>query len=107
MKIFLVATLTLMIGCSRRDDTVVHEKSIPRKHRHVGNVVADAAASQIGITVIYDPLYVILKYQRGDVPMNRGVCSDVVIRAFRKVGMDLQKKIHEDMTKNFAAYPHK
>ena len=65
-----------------------------------------AARSQIGITRTYDPAYVRLAYPMGDVPRSRGVCTDVVIRAYRDAfGMDLQQLVHEDMTSAFAAYP--
>ena len=63
------------------------------------------ARAQIGVTVEYDPSYVSLKYPGGDVPQDRGVCTDVVIRAMRQLGFDLQKEVHEDMKKNFSAYP--
>ncbi len=63
------------------------------------------ARQQIGITVNYDPDYTVLPYPGGDVPMERGVCTDVVIRALRELGLDLQKAVHEDMRSNFAAYP--
>lgn len=56
-------------------------------------------------TVIYDPSYVKLSYPGGDVPAGRGVCTDVVIRAYRKLGIDLQKEVHEDMKANFHLYP--
>ena len=65
-----------------------------------------AAAAQIGRTVVYDPTYVTLAYPGGDVPRDRGVCTDVVIRAYRDgLGVDLQQRVHEDMRANFAAYP--
>lgn len=64
-----------------------------------------AARAQIGVTRLYDPAYVGLSYPGGDVPQDRGVCTDVVIRAFRSQGLDLQKSIHEDMRGNFDAYP--
>ena len=64
-----------------------------------------AARSQIGITVTYDPSYQRIAYPMGDVPLERGVCSDVVIRAFRAVGVDLQAELHRDMAKHFASYP--
>lgn len=70
-----------------------------------GEDLAAAAASQIGVTTQYDPAYVSLKYPGGDVPPGRGVCCDVVIRALRANGVDLQKLVHEDMKANFAAYP--
>jgi uncharacterized protein YijF (DUF1287 family) len=54
---------------------------------------------------IYDPAYVTLSYPMGDVPDDRGVCTDTVIRAFRHAGVDLQVEVHEDMKRNFSAYP--
>ena len=68
--------------------------------------VLESAHAQVGVTVTYDPAYVDLKYPGGDVPADRGVCTDVVIRAFRAVGMDLQRLVHEDMKAHFPAYPH-
>ena len=70
------------------------------------NQVVEAARAQVGVTVIYDPSYVALKYPGGDVSSERGVCTDVVIRALRTArGMDLQKLVHEDMKANFSKYP--
>ena len=67
----------------------------------------ESAFKQTEITKNYDPNYVVIPYPNGDVPMETGVCSDVVIRAFRNAGIDLQKEVHEDMTGNFAVYPKK
>jgi uncharacterized protein YijF (DUF1287 family) len=65
-----------------------------------------AAERQIGVTTIYDPAYVRLDYPGGDVPRDRGVCTDVVVRAYRDgLGIDLQRLLHEDMKRNFSAYP--
>lgn len=69
--------------------------------------IADGARQQIGSTLFYDPAYMQLTYHGGDVPQERGVCSDVVIRALRSQKVDLQKLVHEDMAKNFAEYPQK
>ena len=55
--------------------------------------------------VTYDPSYFSIPYPNGDVPRDKGVCTDVVIRAYRKMGVDLQKEVHEDMKANFNAYP--
>ncbi len=55
-----------------------------------------AAYAQIGVTTIYDPSYVKIDFPLGDIPKERGVCSDVVVRALRKVGIDLQKEIYLD-----------
>ncbi len=65
----------------------------------------ELARRQIGVTVQYDGSYERLSYPGGDVPIERGVCTDVVIRAMRHLGFDLQKEVHEDMRRNFSAYP--
>lgn len=73
-----------------------------------GEDVAAAARSQIGVTLFYDPGYCALSYPGGDVPIDRGVCTDVVIRAMRAaMSLDLQRMVHEDMLENFAVYPKK
>lgn len=69
--------------------------------------LVSAARQQIGVTRLYDPAYVGLDYPNGDVPAERGVCTDVVVRALRVAyGMDLQQLIHDDMRRNFSAYPN-
>jgi uncharacterized protein len=68
-------------------------------------LLVDAALEQHGQTLFYDPAYVRLAYPGGDVPIERGVCTDVVVRAFRKAGVDLQREVHEDMKLSFSAYP--
>ncbi len=55
--------------------------------------------------VTYDPSYFSIDYPNGDVPSDKGVCTDVVIRAYRKIGIDLQKEVHEDMKAHFEVYP--
>ena len=65
----------------------------------------DGAVSQAGITTGYDPSYAKIQYPMGDVPINTGVCSDVLVRAFRKDGIDLQKEVHEDMKLAWNEYP--
>lgn len=64
-----------------------------------------SAIEQTLITTGYDPAYVQLDYPGGDVPLETGVCSDVVVRAFRKAGIELQKEVHEDMKSAWSAYP--
>lgn len=66
-----------------------------------------AAVEQTTKNVVYDPSYFQIDYPNGDVPSDRGVCTDVIIRAYRSVGVDLQKEVHEDMVKNFDLYPKK
>jgi uncharacterized protein YijF (DUF1287 family) len=65
-----------------------------------------AARSQVGVTRRYDPSYQRIGYPGGDVPLDRGVCTDVVVRAYRKLGIDLQDRVHRDMKQAWAAYPH-
>jgi len=65
-----------------------------------------AAIERTHHAVRYVPGYVRIPYPGGDVPSDTGVCSDEVIRAYRAVGVDLQKEVHEDMSRNFTAYPH-
>lgn len=67
--------------------------------------LSDAALSLTKDQVRYDPSYVNIKYPNGDVPANTGVCTDVIIRGYRKLGIDLQKEVHEDMRANFSKYP--
>lgn len=69
--------------------------------------LADSTLTLTSQHVIYDPSYFSIDYPMGDVPEGRGVCTDVVIRAYRKLGVDLQKEVHEDMQKNFSTYPTK
>lgn len=65
-----------------------------------------AARAQVGVTVIYDPAYVGLEFPGGDLPRDRGVCTDVVIRAMRDGWhVDLQQAVNRDMTADFGAYP--
>ena len=71
-----------------------------------GMDIVSAARRQVGVTVAYDPSYLKIPYPNGDVPKERGVCSDVVVRALREArGMDLQKLVHEDMGAYFIFYP--
>ncbi len=75
-------------------------------HAENGGKIVAAARKQIGVTVSYDPEYTSLEYPGGDVPAERGVCTDVVIRSLRvALDVDLQKQVHEDMVANFKAYP--
>ncbi|WP_137111762.1 DUF1287 domain-containing protein [Rhodobacter sp. SY28-1] len=68
--------------------------------------LTEAARDQVGVTVTYDPAYVSLDFPGGDLPRDRGVCTDVVIRALRDGwGIDLQLAVNRDMKANFAAYP--
>ncbi|MCX7550123.1 DUF1287 domain-containing protein [Xanthomarina sp. F2636L] len=67
--------------------------------------LSDSALELTAQEVTYDPSYFSIAYPNGDVPKDKGVCTDVVIRAYRKIGIDLQKNVHEDMKANFSVYP--
>jgi hypothetical protein len=64
-----------------------------------------AAIALTNDKVVYDPSYFSIEYPNGDVPKGKGVCTDVIIRAYRELGIDLQKEVHEDMSTNFNSYP--
>lgn len=67
--------------------------------------LSDAAILITKDKVVYNGAYVSILYPKGDVPATQGVCTDVIIRAYRKLGIDLQKEVHEDMKRNFSKYP--
>jgi uncharacterized protein YijF (DUF1287 family) len=94
MHCFYRTILLLILSCG----VSLSQEAFPSK-------LITAARSQVGVTTTYDPAYVALKYPMGDLPRERGVCTDVVIRALRECGHDLQELVHLDMKKNFAAYP--
>lgn len=79
-------------------------KPVPPKHVEK---LLDSIQEQVKITRSYDPSYVRLKFPGGDVPETTGVCADVIVRAFRSQGVDLQQALHEDMKRNFSQYPKK
>lgn len=68
-------------------------------------VLADSSFLLTKQSVTYDPSYFSISYPGGDIPSNKGVCTDVIIRAYRMLGIDLQKEVHEDMLANFEVYP--
>lgn len=69
--------------------------------------VSEAACSIIDPSIVYDPSYTKIKYPGGDISEDKGVCTDVVIRTYRRLGIDLQQEVHEDMSNNFIKYPSK
>lgn len=109
-------------GCLTRTTTnsqavVIAAQSETRLER-AGKVLRDPSSSararlvaagieQTAYTILYDAAYEKIDYPMGDVPRERGVCTDVIIRAFRRNEIDLQKEVHEDIAANFKAYPQK
>ncbi len=70
-----------------------------------GNGLAAAALAQSNDAIIYDRAYYKIAYPNGDVAPNKGMAADVIIRAYRRMDMDLQVLVHEDMAENFRLYP--
>lgn len=98
---FITASLSLLFAGSLANRTEAAPLAEPWADR-----LLRAAEQQLGVTLHYDPAYTRLAYPNGDVPLERGVCTDVVIRAYRQAaGLDLQQLVHEDMKKAFAQYP--
>lgn len=93
----LLGIVSLLLFCS----FAVQEQD----KQSFGSMLSDAAVELTKARVIYDPNYYSLDYPNGDLPADRGVCTDVVVRAYRKLGIDLQKEVHEDMKANFNLYP--
>lgn len=91
----VIALMTFGTFCSGETET------IPAKT----TAFIGKAREQIGVTIRYDGSYQAIPYPMGDVPKETGVCTDVVIRAMRGVGLDLQQAVHEDMKSHFSQYP--
>ncbi|MBX7173644.1 MAG: DUF1287 domain-containing protein [Pyrinomonadaceae bacterium] len=109
---FLLSCQTNVVTQAQQDTPSIFSPTVAKpKLTEIQNdsvkKLLESAVEQTTLTKSYDPSYVVLPYPNGDVPIETGVCSDVVIRAFRKVGIDLQKEIHEDMSANFSSYPKK
>jgi uncharacterized protein YijF (DUF1287 family) len=87
-----------------REPTLVDgtKKAISKRDRFILGAV-----TQYGVTTRYDGAYKKLDYPNGDVDITTGVCTDVIIRAFRSVEIDLQQEIHRDMKRYFRKYPKK
>ena len=98
MRTFLRTSLLTLLALSASAHAEIERPALRAAH---------AALEQTAYTRSYDPAYVRIAYPDGDPPRDRGVCSDVIVRAFRAAGVDLQKEVHEDMLRNFAAYPHR
>lgn len=115
--IILFAVIVVVLIALRRDGPIsaTHRVSgasaaeltlIPRPKSAAEKIVNGAKKEAIR-GVSYDSSYACIDYPSGDVPSDRGACTDVLIRALRNAGYDLQKLIHEDMTRNFRLYPKK
>ncbi|WP_396165531.1 DUF1287 domain-containing protein [Flavobacterium sp.] len=112
--IFVIAFLLSFTSCKKQEtlsDTTIlisekQEISPIEDPNSFAEKLSNAAIQIIDKDVVYTPDYVKLKYPNGDVPTKTGVCTDVIIRAYRKLNIDLQKEVHEDMVANFTKYPN-
>ena len=112
--IFVIAFLLSFTSCKKQEilsnsTILISEKQVisPIENPNSFAVkLSNAAIQIIDKDIVYTPDYVKLKYPNGDVPAKTGVCTDVIIRAYRKLNIDLQKEVHEDMVANFTKYPN-
>jgi len=102
----LVVCLSIVLGSTARSCLLQTSRVAPSNQQAFLEKLSTAAIERTHHAVRYDPQYVRIPYPGGDVPAGTGVCSDEVIRAYRRLGIDLQKEVHEDMVANFSAYPN-
>ena len=108
---------TLLLCCQKEQSDISTKKTIANNVIEIEQEItsiqnptnfyeklSNAALSIIDPEIVYTPDYVAIKYPNGDVPPKTGVCTDVIIRAYRKLDVDLQKEVHEDMKANFSKY---
>ena len=96
----------LFVSVSMQDINILYSSSTNQGDQHsFAERLSTVALQLTKDNVTYDPAYYSMAYPNGDVPSDRGVCTDVIIRAYRKVGVDLQKEVHEDMKAHFSLYP--
>jgi uncharacterized protein len=105
-QIYILLLLVLSYSCQQKEKEQTASFPTSATTKTFGEKLSDAAISIIDPTIDYDPAYFSIAYPNGDVPKNKGVCTDVIIRSYRKLGIDLQKEVHEDMVANFSEYPN-
>src|SRR5689334_17492732 len=104
MKSFYFLLLTIpFFMCSQKNSETVSFKTAQETFQ---DRLSGAAILITHDRVTYDPNYIAIAYPNGDVPKDKGVCTDVIIRSYRKLGIDLQKEVHEDIEDHFSSYPN-
>lgn len=112
--LYIFSILFILFSCKKEvkltneiasNQKEIVQDSIIEKPNSFAEKLSNAAISIIDKDIVYTPDYISIKYPNGDVPEKTGVCTDVIIRAYRKLGIDLQKEVHEDMKANFSKYP--
>lgn len=104
--LFTALVFLLLISCKQQPTDSSQNINEQEDAKTFEQKLSNAALSIIDPTIDYDPAYFSIEYPNGDVPKKKGVCTDVIIRSYRKLGIDLQKEVHEDMIKNFSVYPN-
>lgn len=104
--ISILFLLIISYSCQQKKEIKIISLTSNQVTKTFEEKLSDAAISIIDPTTEYDPAYFSIPYPNGDIPKNKGVCTDVIIRSYRKLGIDLQKEVHEDMVANFSAYPN-
>lgn len=102
-SLVLVMVLLALAACESAQDAPVVPR--PNEPRGFSLALSEAALERTRHRIRYDPKYVSIPYPGGDVPPDTGVCTDVVIRAYRSLGVDLQKDVHLEMSRHFKAFP--
>jgi uncharacterized protein YijF (DUF1287 family) len=105
-SIYLLLISISFFSCNQKEKSKILATNTVLVTKTFEDKLAVAAISIIDPTIDYDPSYFSIKYPNGDIPKNKGVCTDVIIRTYRKLGIDLQKEVHEDMKTNFSQYPN-
>jgi len=108
MRLLFSAILILLTSSCRADSpelTSASRAQLPTEDKSFATRLCHAALDRTAHTVRYDGSYLRIPYPGGDVPADMGVCTDEIIRSYRALGLDLQKLVHEDMKRSFAAYP--
>jgi len=112
-KYFSAIGLTLILTGSQLSN-ISYAKGVAINNNHEINMqrfafsldLVDAALERLNHKVTYDGSYRKIAYPGGDVPNHIGVCTDVIVRSYRKLGIDLQQRVHQDMQSSFHQYPN-
>ncbi|HEX8016123.1 MAG TPA: DUF1287 domain-containing protein [Flavobacterium sp.] len=103
---YIFSIMICLFSCNQKENSNLAIKSNNPVVKTFEEKLSEAAISIIDPSIDYDPTYFAIEYPNGDIPANKGVCTDVVIRSYRKLDIDLQKEVHEDMIENFSKYPN-
>ncbi|KUJ63948.1 hypothetical protein AR687_00295 [Flavobacteriaceae bacterium CRH] len=104
--LYIISFMLLFCSCNQKQEQYTIAENSAIINKSFGDKLSDAAISIIDPSIDYDPAYFSIKYPNGDIPENKGVCTDVIIRSYRKLNIDLQEEVHEDMLEKFSVYPN-